>query len=163
MPLDKAILARLRKFADAFKAARERNDNESNTVMILIKLFEELLGYDPLTGEITTELPVKDRFCDFAVILGKKTDEGKPKPEFLIEAKAAGIKNLNEKHIEQAYNYAARAPVNWVLLTNGVEWQLYHLTFDNGIQPDLVFKSQPSHGFEKKVLVWACSPATRQG
>ena len=64
----------------------------------------------------------------------------KPKPEFLVEAKAAHVKTLGEKHIEQAENYASRAPVNWVLLTNGVEWQLYHLTFDNGIQPDLVFK-----------------------
>jgi predicted type IV restriction endonuclease len=140
MLTDKPTLANLRKFADVFKAAREHNDNESNTVMILIKFFEEVLGYDALLGEITTELPVKDRFCDFAVILGAKTDEGKPKPEFLVEAKAAHAKSLSEKHIEQAYNYAARAPVNWVLLTNGVEWQLYHLTFDaNGIQPDLVF------------------------
>ena len=141
MTTDKSTLAKLKKFADVFKAARERNDNESNTVMILIKFFEEVLGYDPLAGEITKELPVKDRFCDFAIVLGAKTDEGKPRPEFLVEAKAASVKNLNEKHIEQAYNYAARAPVNWVLLTNGIEWQLYHLTFDNnGIQPDLVFK-----------------------
>lgn len=142
MPIDKPTLAKLKKFAEVFKAARERNDNESNTVMILIKLFEEVLGYDALTGEITKELPVKDRFCDFAIVLGGKTDEGKPKPEFLVEAKAAGVKNLNEKHIEQAYDYAARAPVKWVVLTNGIEWHLYNLTFDNvaGIQPDLVFK-----------------------
>jgi hypothetical protein len=141
MPIDKPVSAKLRKFADVFKAARERNDNESNTVMILIKFFEEVLGYDPLAGEITKELPVKDRFCDFAILLGAKTDDGKPRPEFLVEAKAVGVKCLIERHIEQAYNYAARAPVNWVLLTNGVEWQLYHLTFDNnGIQPDLVFK-----------------------
>lgn len=142
MPLDKLISAKLRKFADVFKAARERNDNESNTVMILIKFFEEVFGYDPLSGEITKEIPVKERFCDFAIVLGAKTDDGKPKPEFLVEAKAAGVKNLSEKHIAQAYNYASRAPVNWVLLTNGLEWQLYHLTFDQkaGITPDLVFE-----------------------
>jgi hypothetical protein len=140
MPIDKPILAKLNKFAAAFKAARERNENESNTVQILIKFFEEVLGYDQLAGEIPMELPVKDRFCDFAIQLDGKTDEGQPKPEFLVEAKAAGIKSLIEKHIEQAYNYASRAPVNWVLLTNGVEWQLYHLSFGERIQPDLVFK-----------------------
>ena len=142
MPIDKPTLAKLKKFADVFKAARERNDNESNTVMILVKFFEEVLGYDPLTGEITKEIPVKDRFCDFAVVLGGKTDEGKPKPEFLVEGKAAGVKNLNEKHIEQAYNYASRAPVKWILLTNGLEWKFYHLAFDekSGITPDLVFE-----------------------
>lgn len=156
MPIDKPTLLKLKKFADVFKAARERNDNESNTVMILIKLFEEVLGYDPLAGEITKELPVKDRFCDFAIMLGGKTDEGKPKPEFLVEAKAAGVKTLNEKHIEQAFNYAARTPVNWVVLTNGIEWHLYHLTFDNGgIQPDLVFNLDFCEKLDKDAdFVW---------
>jgi hypothetical protein len=140
MPIDKAILAKLKKFADVFKAARDRNADESNTVMYLIKFCEEVLGYDPLASEITTEIPIKDRYCDFAIVLDGKTDDGKPKPEFLVEAKAAHVKTLCEKHIEQAENYASRMPVNWVLLTNGVEWQLYHLTFDNGIQPELVFR-----------------------
>src|SRR5208283_739320 len=148
MPIDKPTLTKLKKFADVFKAARERNADESNTVMYLVEFFKEVLGYDPLSGEITKEIPIKitketpikERYCDFAVILDGKTDEGKPKPEFLVEAKAAYVKTLNEKHIEQAENYASRAAVNWVLLTNGVEWQLYHLTFDNnGIQPDPVF------------------------
>jgi|SRR5690348_14082392 len=150
MSIDKPTLAKLRKFADVFKAARERNVDESNTVMYPIKFFEEVLGYDPLEGEITTEIPVKERYCDFAVVLGGKTDDGKPRPEFLVEAKAAHIKSLNEKHIEQAENYASRLPVNWVLLTNGIEWQLYHLTFDNGIQSDLVgqqvFRAQSAVG-----------------
>jgi hypothetical protein len=150
MNTDKSTLGKLKKFGDVFKAARERNENESNTVMILIKFFEELFGYDPLTGEITKEIPIKDRFCDFAIVLGGKTDEGKPKPEFLVEAKAAGVKNLNEKHIEQAYNYASRAPVNWIVLTNGLEWKLYHLAFDekSGITPDLVFELNFLEDFE---------------
>jgi predicted type IV restriction endonuclease len=140
MSIDKPTLAKLKKFADAFKAARERNANESDTVMILIKFFEEVLGYDPLSGEITKEIPVKERYCDFAIVLDRKTEERKP--EFLVEAKAAGVKSLIEKHIEQAYNYASRAPVHWVLLTNGLEWQLYHLAFDekSGITPDRVFE-----------------------
>jgi len=35
MPADKATLAKLRKFAEVFKAARDRNANESDTVMYL--------------------------------------------------------------------------------------------------------------------------------
>src|ERR1035438_2744059 len=135
MSVDKPTLAKLNKYADAFKADRQRQAHASETVMILIKFFDEVLGYDPLSGEITKEIPVKERYCDFAIVLDRKTDE--KKPEFLVEAKAAGVKSLNEKHIEQAYNYASRAPVNWVLLTNGLEWQLYHLAFDekSGITP----------------------------
>jgi hypothetical protein len=156
MPIDKPTLTKLKKFADVFKAARERNADESNTVMYLIKFFEEVLGYDPLAGEITKEIPIKERYCDFAIVLDCKNDEGKPKPEFLVEAKAAYVKTLNEKHIEQAENYASRAAVRWVLLTNGVEWRLYHLTFDNnGIQPDPVFVLNFLEAMEKDPeLAW---------
>ena len=131
--------------------------------MYLVKFFDEVLGYDPLSGEITKEVPINERYCDFAIILKGKTAEGKPKPEFLVEAKAAHVQTLNEKHIEQAENYASRAAVNWVLLTNGVEWQLYHLTFDNnGIQPDLVFALNFLEKMETD-LMWCgtrcpCSP-----
>ena len=140
MPIDKPTLTKLKKFASVFKAARERNATEDDTVMYLTEFFKEVLGYDPLSGEITKEFPIKDRYCDLAIVLDDTNDEGKPKPKFLVEAKAAYVKTLNEKHIEQAENYAQRASINWVLLTNGIEWQLYHLTFDsNGCTPDLVF------------------------
>ena len=87
MPIDKQTLSKLKKFADVFKAARDRNADESNTVMFLIKFFDEVLGFDPLAGEITTEIPIKDRYCDFAIVLDGKSDDGKPKPEFLVEAR----------------------------------------------------------------------------
>lgn len=135
MPIDKRVTAKLKKFAEVFTKAREDEANESDTVMYLIKFFEEVLGYDPLVGEITKEVPIKERHCDFSVVLDKKT-------HFLVEAKSAGIKSLNAKHIEQAENYASRAPINWVLLTNGVEWHLYHVAFDPvaGISHNLVFE-----------------------
>lgn len=134
MAIDKRVSTKLSKFAEVFAKARQAEANESDTVMYLIKFFEEVLGYDPLVGEITKEVPIKERHCDFSVVLDKKT-------HFLVEAKSAGIKNLNAKHIEQAENYASRAPINWVLLTNGVQWQFYHVAFDTtaGISHDLVF------------------------
>jgi predicted type IV restriction endonuclease len=135
MAIDKRTLAKLKKFAGVFKAAQERKDNESDTIMFVIEFFKEVLQYDPLTHEIRKEVPIKERYCDFSVVLKNKT-------RFLVEAKGAGTKRLSEKNIEQAENYASRAPIEWVLLTNGVEWQLYHLTFDKekGIVPDLVFE-----------------------
>jgi len=141
MTIDKSNLAKLKKFADVFKAARERNANESDTVMYLVKFFEEVLSYDPLSGEITKEVPVKERYCDFAIVLDNSKGE-ESKPEFLVEAKAAGVKSLNAKHIEQASNYAANRGVNWVVLTNGASWHLYHLNFDKetGINSELVFE-----------------------
>src|SRR5688500_2942317 len=53
MALEKAVLNQLQKFAAAFRDARERGANESDTVMFLVKFFEDVLGYDPLKGEIS--------------------------------------------------------------------------------------------------------------
>lgn len=134
MGLDKATAAKLKRFAQVFQEAQAREANESDTVMYLIKFFEDVLGYDSLANEITKEVAIKDRYCDFAV----KLDGGVP---LLVEAKAAGNKTLREKDIEQAENYASRSGIKWVLLTNGVEWKLYHLSFNEGegIAHDLAF------------------------
>ena len=51
MAMDKTVLNQLRKFATAFRDARERGANESDTVMYLVKFFEEVLEYDSLKGE----------------------------------------------------------------------------------------------------------------
>lgn len=132
--MDKQILQQLKKYAQVFKDARDRGANESDTVLYLIKFFEDVLGYDSLSGEISKEVAIKDRYCDFGIKL-----DGQIK--LLIEAKAAGNKILRDKDIEQAENYASRVGLRWVLLTNGVEWKLYHLSFNEseGIGHDEVF------------------------
>ncbi len=45
MPLDKPSLTKLKRFAQAFRDARERDANESDTVVYLIKFFEEILNF----------------------------------------------------------------------------------------------------------------------
>lgn len=135
MGMDKNVLQRLRQYALVFKEAADRGANESDTVMYLVKFFEDVLGYDSLAGEISKEVSIKDRYCDFGVKLNGSIG-------LLVEAKAAGNQTLREKNIEQAENYASRAGTRWVLLTNGVQWQLYHLTFNEGegIVHDLAFE-----------------------
>jgi predicted type IV restriction endonuclease len=58
----------------------------------------------------------------------------------LVEAKAAAIE-LRVRQIDQAKHYAAENGFRWVLLTNGVDWNLYHVTFneDEGIEYDPAF------------------------
>jgi hypothetical protein len=135
MAMDKKVSALLKKYAQVFKEAKERDANESDTVMYLTKFFEEVLEYDSLKGEISKEVTVKDRFCDIALKIDGDI-------EVLVEAKAAGLKSLTAKHIEQAENYASRSGLSWVLLTNGVTWQLYHVSFaeGEGIKSDLAFE-----------------------
>ena len=152
MTVDRQASGQLRRFATAFREARERGANESDTVMYLVKFFEEVLGYDSLKGEISKELAIRDRYCDIAIKI-----DGSVK--FLVEAKAANKERLHEKHIEQAENYASRQGICWVVLTNGISWQLYHLTFNEseGIQHDLAWEVNLLEGVERDVeALWTC-------
>lgn len=119
----------LKKYIPIFQQAKEQNINEAETSLRIGKFLEDALDYD-VFQDITKEHTIKDRYVDYAIKVNGKV-------VFFIEVKQAGIE-LKERHIEQASNYAANAGVEWVLLTNGCQWHLYHLTFEDGIQNDLV-------------------------
>ena len=129
--MDRGIKKALQQYAQVFQDGRERNVNEADTVMYLVRFFTDVLGYD-LFSEITKEFQVRERYCDIAVKV-------KGQVRFLIEAKAMPLA-LSDRHIEQAENYASRSGIEWVVLTNGTSWRLYHLTFEStGIEHDLAF------------------------
>jgi len=114
----KALLPHLLK-------AAEDNLNEADTRQRISRVLEEALGYDPMT-EITRETQIRAKYVDIAVRINGSI-------RFLIEAKSAGTK-LRDRHIDQAQHYAAEGNIPWVVLTNGVVWNLYHLTFDEGVE-----------------------------
>jgi len=115
----------LKKFLPHLLKAKEDNLNEADTLLRIIKVFEEILDYDPMS-EITREAQIRDKYVDLAIKI-----DGTVK--LLVEAKSAGT-TLRDRHIDQAQHYAAEGNIKWVLLTNGVEWNLYHLSFDEGVE-----------------------------
>lgn len=61
--------------------------------------------------------------------------------------------------IEQAENYASRIGLRWVLLTNGIEWKLYHLSFNEGegITYDELFSVNLADDVTEKIVkIWNC-------
>ncbi|HEX4416015.1 MAG TPA: type I restriction enzyme HsdR N-terminal domain-containing protein [Lacipirellulaceae bacterium] len=122
----------VRKFARLFNEMRTAKANESDTVAILRRFFEEGLGYDGVT-DISSETEMKGKYVDICLKLNGNIC-------MLVEAKAAAIE-LRVRQIDQAKHYAAENGFRWVLLTNGVEWNLYHVTFneDEGIEYDPAF------------------------
>jgi len=126
----------LKKFLPHLLEAQTNHLNEADTVQRLIKVFEEVLGYDMLT-DVSRETQLKNKYVDIALKVDGVT-------RLLVEAKAAGEK-LRDRHIEQAQAYASRNNYRWVLLTNGVVWNLYHLTFEEGIEYDRAFSIDLSH------------------
>jgi predicted type IV restriction endonuclease len=120
----------LKKLLPFLLEAQDQNLNEADTVLRIVKVFEDVLGYSAMT-EITREAQVRDKYVDLAL----KIDDV---IRLLVEVKRAGV-TLRDRHIEQAYHYASRNNYSWVLLTNGVVWNLYHLTFEEGIEYDRAF------------------------
>lgn len=124
------MMKEFKKYLPVFQQAHDQAMNESDTSMRISKFCEEVLGYD-VFNEISREHAVKERNVDYAIKVDGKV-------LFFIEVKQAGV-SLKEKHVEQAGNYAANDGVSWVLLSNGKNWNMYHLTFDEGIQIDLAW------------------------
>ena len=120
----------LRKYQKALEAARSRDVNESDTRVIISDFVAEVLGFDKYS-ELTTELAVKSTFCDLAIKV-------KGKLRFLIECKSIGT-DLKDNHLRQATDYGANEGVEWVLLTNGAEWQAHRVRFEQPIRADQVF------------------------
>jgi hypothetical protein len=77
-----------------------------------------------------------------------------PECGFPIEAKSAAT-TLRDRHIDQAESYAAKDNIRWVLLTNGVVWSLYHLTFEEGIESTREQQAQSASAQE-------CLPSAHQ-
>jgi hypothetical protein len=130
--MEKSLKKQLQHYIQVFTDGRDRNANEADTVMYITRFLTDVLGYD-LFKDITKEFQVRERYCDLAVKVNGEV-------RFLIEVKSMALA-LSDRHIEQAENYASRAGIHWVILTNGLTWRLYHLTFDtNGIEHDLAFE-----------------------
>ena len=124
------IRSPLRKVLPYLVQAQEQSLNEADTVRRVAKVLEDVLGYDGMS-EITRETVIKGKYVDIGVKLDGVL-------RFLVEVKAAGTP-LRDRHIDQARAYAADGNIRWVVLTNGTIWNLYHLTFEEGIDHDEVF------------------------
>ena len=94
--------------------------NEADTGTIVVDMLNEVFGFDK-HSEITKEYQIRKTFCDVAVKI-------KDKVRYLVEVKAIGT-TLKDNHIKQAVDYGAREGIDWVVLTNGVDWQVYLILF----------------------------------
>ncbi len=133
--IPKKVLSRLKEGVKSYKpvlqAAYTRDVNESDTVTIITDILSQVFGYDKYT-EITREYQIRGTYCDLAIVLNREIN-------ILIEVKAIGVQ-LKEAHIKQATDYAANSGVEWVILTNGINWMIYRIEFTQPIKPKLIYK-----------------------
>jgi len=117
------------RFQTILKAAKDRDINESDTVTIIKDILSQVFGFDKYT-DITSEYCIRNTYCDLAIKM-----EGNVK--YLIEVKAIGL-DLKGNHLQQAINYGANQGVNWVVLTNGIIWEIHRIKFEKPIATERV-------------------------
>jgi hypothetical protein len=121
----------IRRFQPLLIKAQAADINESDTVTIIVDMLSEVFGYDKFEN-ITSEFAIKKTYCDIAIKLGDRVP-------ILLECKAAGI-DLKNDHIRQATNYSANSGIEWVVLTNGVQWKIYKIIFAKPVDAQLVYE-----------------------
>lgn len=125
------ISSGIKRFQPIVLVAKNKDINESDTVVVITDMLQEIFGYDKYT-EITSEYNIKKTFCDLAIKIDGKL-------RMLIECKAIGI-DLKDDHIKQAVDYGANAGIDWVILTNGLKWKIFRIVFAKPIEKELVYE-----------------------
>lgn len=125
------IASTLKQYQNVLAQQKARDVSEADTVTIVKDVLTDVFGYDKYS-ELTSEHSIRGTYCDLAVKI-----EGKLL--FLIEVKAIGIE-LKDAHVKQAVDYASNQGCEWVVLTNGIEWRLYHVIFKKPIDKQEIAK-----------------------
>jgi len=105
--------------------------DESATRIMTNNFLTEILGYKELE-EIKTEYRIRSEYADYVVQLQRKK-------HFVVEVKSIDI-DINDKHLRQSLSYAANEGIDWILLLNGRQIQLYRVNFGKPISTTLIYK-----------------------
>jgi hypothetical protein len=127
-------LADLREKLKTYKRKYLRKEfgkvDESGTRIMINSFLTDVLGYKELE-EIKTEFRIRGEYADYVVQL-------KRKKHFVIEVKSIQL-DLSDKHLRQSLNYAANEGIDWILLLNGRQLELYRVNFGKPISSTLIY------------------------
>lgn len=121
--------AAIRALAAVASSHKTKDVSEADTVTLVKDMLSGIFGYDKY-NELTSEQQIRGTFCDLAVKIDGKT-------RVIIEVKAAALA-LNDNHLRQAINYGAHEGIEWIVLTNSLEWRLYRIKFGQPVDYEQV-------------------------
>jgi hypothetical protein len=136
------LRAAVRRFSKPLADLVARDANEGDTRLLVTDFLCDGLGFDKY-ADLTTEYQVKGEFADYGVRIDRDLVA-------FIEVKRVATK-LSTKHLRQVEMYAVNEGVEWVILTNGSVWQVYHITgglpvvIDLALEVDLLGDAPPAH------------------
>ena len=112
------LRAGLRHYKPLLKAARERNATRSDTATLTLDLLSDLFGFDRYK-EITSELDNREAVYDFAV----HNDDSSV---MLVRVSPVGAAP-DDRFLLATSQHAILNDVEWIVLTNGIGWQVHHV------------------------------------
>ena len=118
----------IRKFSKPLNDLVARDANEGDTRLLVTDFLREGFGYDTYE-DLTTEYQVRGEFADYGVRIDGELIA-------FIEVKRVKTK-VAAKQLRQVEMYAVNEGVEWAILTNGANWQVYHLGDRVPIEIDL--------------------------
>lgn len=138
------LLANLKKYRKVFLVRKSGELDESATRLMINSFLSDVLGFVSIE-QIKTEYMIRGTYADYVI-------QTKGKRHFIVEVKAMSIA-LSEKHLRQVLNYAANEGIDWALLTNGRQFQLYRVLFNKPIESRAVFSIDISDEMQLKHAV----------
>ena len=125
----KTLRENLKEYKKRYLRKEFSSVNEPATRIMVNYFLSDILGYKELE-EIKTEYRIKSDYADYVIQL-------KRKKHFVVEVKSIDI-DLNDKHLKQSLSYAANEGIDWILLFNGRQLQLYRVNFGKPITTTLI-------------------------
>ena len=125
---------RLREYRKKYLTKKQNLELDESATRIMVNYFlTDVLGYTEL-DDIKTEYAIKGGYADYVIQLARKK-------HFVVEVKSIQI-DLNAHHLRQSRGYAADEGIDWILLFNGKQIQLYRVIFGKPI--DCLLYTSPS-------------------
>lgn len=155
----KNLEKKLRLYRKRYLTRKENLELDESATRLMVNYFlTDVLGYIELE-DIKTEYNIRGEYADYVIQLARKK-------HFVIEVKSIQI-DLNAKHLRQSTSYAANEGIDWIVLFNGKQIQLYRVLFGKPISVHPVFdfnlSDLTSIKYATENLVYLCKNSVKKG
>ncbi len=139
----KSLSVKIKRYRNRYLKKQWDDLDESATRIMVNSLLTEVLGFTELE-DVKTEFRIRGEYADYVIQLARKK-------HFIVEVKSIQL-DLSEKHLRQSVNYAANEGIDWILLTNGKQIELYRVLFEKPISSRKIFDLNISDKNDIKVI-----------
>ena len=121
------LRAGLRRFKPLLKAAREREASRADTATLALDLLSDLFGFDRYS-EVTSELDNREAVYYFAI---------RPGGSLAMLIRVSPICAApDDRYLVATAQHALLHGFEWIVLTNGIGWQVHHVENMGGTMPE---------------------------